>query len=147
MARNRFGIEFSGFDEYIKKLDAIGGGAAVKKGAEEALIASKKHINPKIESAMQKGNLPAQGRYSTGETLRSLDADMDIDWKNLTASIKIGFDMNVSGMKSIYLIYGTPRMKPVKGLKDILFGAQTRFELAKIQQEAMTEAVKKVMEG
>jgi len=144
MARNRIGLQVEGFEEYMAKLDEVGGTAAMRRGVEEALKESKKYVNPLIEKAMTK--LPAGGRYSTGDTKRSLDKDMSVEWQGATASIKVGFDFSESGLKSIFLMYGTPRMKPVTGLKAAVYGAKTKKEIAAIQGAALDKVIKEIME-
>lgn len=144
MARNRIGLQVAGFEEYMAKLDEVGGKSAMKRGVEEALKESKKYVNPLIEQSMTK--LPAGGRYSTGNTKKSLDKDMSVDWQGDTASIKVGFDFSESGLKSIFLMYGTPRMKPVTGLKAAVYGAKTQKEIAAIQGAALDKVIKEIME-
>lgn len=129
----------------MAKLDKLGGTQAMKKGVEEALIESKKHVNPLIEQAMAK--LPAGGKYSSGDTKKSIDKDMSVEWQGMTASVKVGFDFSKSGLTSIFLMYGTPRMKPVSGLKNAIYGAKTQKELATIQEEALQKVIKEIMEG
>lgn len=145
MARNRIGLQFNGWDEYIAKLDELGGTQLMKKGVEEALIESKKHVNPLIEKAMTK--LPARGKYSTGDTKKSIDKDNKVDWSGMTGEIKVGFDFSKSGTTSIFLMYGTPRMKPVSGLKSAIYGAKTQKETAEIQERVLSDVIKRVMEG
>lgn len=148
MARNKIGLQVEGFEDYMAKLDELGGTAAMKRGVEDALKASKKYVNPLIENAMAKGNLPAKGRYSYDETTKkSIDDSMSVEWQGATASIKVGFDFKKSGMTSIFLMYGTPKMPPVKGLKTAIYGAKTKKEIAVIQTEALEKAIKRVMEG
>ena len=144
MARNRIGLQVAGFEDYMAKLDELGGTAAMRRGVEEALKDSKKHVNPLIAQAMTK--LPAAGRYSTGRTKESIDDSMSVDWEGATASIKVGFDFKKSGLKSIFLMYGTPRMKPVSGLKGAIYGAKTKREIAAIQAEALDRVIKEIME-
>lgn len=129
----------------MAKLDELGGTDLMKKGVEEALVESKKHVNPLIEQAMTK--LPAGGKYSTGDTKESIDTDMSVDWAGMTGSIKVGFDFKKSGPKSIYLMYGTPRMKPASGLKNAIYGSKTQKEIAEIQERVMSDVIKGVMEG
>jgi hypothetical protein len=128
MARNKIGLQVKGFEEYMAKLDEIGGSAAMKRGVEGALKASKQFVNPQIAAAMSK--LPAGGKYSTGETKASIDTDMSVTWEGMTAYIKVGFDFKQSGIKSIFLMYGTPKMQPVPGLKNAIYGAKTKKQLA-----------------
>ena len=135
MARNRIGLQVEGFEEYMAKLDEIGGTAAMRRGVEGALIESKKYVNPLIEQAMTK--LPAGGRYSTGDTKKSMDKDMSVYWEGMTGSINVGFDFSESGSNSIFLMYGTPRMKPVTGLKAAVYGAEAALD--KVIKEIMEE--------
>ena len=145
VARKKIGLQFNGWEDYIAKLDELGGTKAMKKGVEEALIESKKHVNPLIEKSM--GKLPAGGRYSTGDTKKSIDNENKVEWSGMTGEIKIGFDFSKSGLKSIFLMYGTPKMKPITGLKSAIYGTKTQKEIAEIQEKVLSEAIKKVMEG
>ena len=145
MARKKIGLQFNGWEDYIAKLDELGGTNAMKKGVEEALIESKKHVNPLIEKSM--GKLPAGGRYSTGGTKESIDKENKVEWSGMTGEIKVGFDFSKSGVKSIFLMYGTPKMKPVTGLKSAIYGNKTQKEIAEIQEKVLSNHIKKVMEG
>ena len=152
MARNRVGLVANGLEEYMNKLEELGGTTAMKKGAEAALKASKQYVNPLINQAMATGNLPAGGKYSFGDTKESIDDSMDIEWSGLTGEIKIGFDFSKSGTTSIFLmegikVNGTPRMTPVKGLKAAIYGNKTKKAIAELQGEALTNAIKEIMEG
>lgn len=145
MARARIGLQFDGWTEYIDKLDKIAGTHGMKKGVEAGLIASKKHVTPKIEQAMS--HLPAGGKYSTGRTKKSIDDSNDITWSAMTGEIKVGFDFDKSGVTSIFLMYGTPRMRPVKGLKDAIYGRKTQKELAEIQEKEVMKVIRDIMGG
>lgn len=145
MGRNRIGLQVKELDDYMAKLDELGSSDAMKRGVESALKASKQYVNPQIKSAMSR--LPAKGKYSTGGTEESIDTDMRVDWDGLTATIKVGFDFKKSGLKSIYLMYGTPKMSPVNGLKAAIYGAKTQKELATIQEEVLQKVILRIMEG
>ena len=147
MARKKIGLQFDGWEEYMDKLDRLGGTQAMKKGVEEALTESKKHVNPLIEKNMAKNKLPAKGKYSYGDTKESIDEDMSVEWSGMTGEIKVGFDFSKSGMKSIFLMYGTPKMKPVSGLKSAIYGAKTQKEIAEIQEKVLSDHIKRIMEG
>ena len=152
MARKKIGLQFDGWEDYLAKLDELGGSQAMKKGVEEALIESKKHVNPLIEKSMVNSKLPARGKYSTGDTKESIDKEMIVEWSGMTGEIKVGFDFSKSGPKSIFLmegtvVYGTPRMKPVSGLKSAIYGSKTQKEIAEIQEKVLSDYVKRVMEG
>ena len=148
MARAKIGLQVKGFEEYMEKLDKIGGSDAMKRGTESALKASKSYVNPLITSAMAKSNLPAQGRYSVNEgTKKSIDTGMDVEWEGMTASVKVGFKFKESGMKGIFLMYGTPKMQPVAGLQDAIYGGKTQRQIAKLQGEALNKVIERIMEG
>ena len=145
MARNKIGLQVKGFEEYMAKLDKLGGSKAMKQGVESALKSSKEYVTPLIESAMD--NLPAMGKYSTGDTKESIDKGTDVEWNGMTASIKVGFDFKKSGLKSIYLMYGTPKMPKVNGLYDAIYGSKTQKQIGKIQAETLAKVIDEYMEG
>ena len=148
MARKKIGLNFEGWEDYMAKLDQLGGTQVLKKGVEKALIESKKHVNPLIDKAMVLSNLPAHGDYSVDEgTRKSIDDDMSVEWEGMTGSIKVGFDFSKSGMKSIFLMYGTPKQDPVSGLESAIYGTKTHKEIAEIQEKVLSNHIKKVMEG
>lgn len=143
--RNRLSLQARGFEEYMAKLDELGGTDAMKRGVEGALKASKQYVNPLIKQAMTQ--LPAGGRYSTGETKQSINEDMTVEWENMTASIKVGFNFKESGLKSIFLMYGTPKHNPVVGLYEGIYGRRTQREIGKIQAKELEKVIKRIMEG
>lgn len=147
MARNKIGIQFAGFDELMEKLDKLGDSDAMKRGVEAGLKASKQYVNEQITASVQKSNLPAHGKYSHGETVHSIDKNFKVDWEGLMASTKVGFDFSKSGMISIYLMYGTPKMKPVPGLYDAIYGKKTQSQIKKLQKEAINKVIQRMMEG
>lgn len=153
MARNRIGLQANGFEEYMAKLDELGNGAAMKRGVESALKASKQYVNANVDSIMVKSNMPAvkakdgAGAYWTGDTKDSLDKNMSVEWQGMTGSVKVGFDFKKSGTTSIFLMYGTPKQKPVAGLKNAIYGAKTQREIKQIQAEALDKVIKRIMEG
>ncbi len=145
--RNKVGLQFEGWQEMLANLDKLGGSDAMKKGAEAGLTASKEAVNEKLEKAIEKSNLPAHGRFSTGETKKSIDKEMKVDWEGGTGSIKVGFDFSKSGLVSIFLMYGTPSMKPVKGLKAAVYGTKTQKEIGELQEAEISKVIKRIMEG
>lgn len=145
MAKKRFSLEFDGMEKLAKKLESLNGN--LKLTAEKALQESQKIVTPKIKKAMQKENLPAKGKYSSGDTEKSIIENDTVSWNGTVASIDIGFDMDKSGLKSIYLMHGTPRMNPVKGLKASIYGSATKKEVETIQAEVFQNEIKRLMEG
>lgn len=148
MAKNKMGLKFEGWDEYMAKLDELGGSGAMKRGVEAGLKASKSYVNPLINKAVTTPNLPAGGKYGSGADVRAaIDQELKVEWDGMTGEINIGFTFENIGLLSIYLIYGTPKMSPAKGLKAAIYGAKTQKEVARIQQEALSKVIKRIMEG
>lgn len=147
MARNRVTIDFKGFDDYMAKLDELGSSQAMKKAVDAGLKSSKEYVNKEITRAMQKSNLPARGKYSHGDTVKSIDKNFKVEWDGMLAETKIGFDFSKSGLLSIFLMYGTPKMEPVNGLYDSIYGRTTKTKIRKLQKEAIQKVIKRKMEG
>lgn len=147
MARNKIGLKFDGWEETLEKLDKLGGTAVMKRAVTNALTASKEYVTPLIEKAVSDSNLPAKGEYSSGDTSQSIDKDEKVDWSAMTGTIKVGFDFDKSGSKSIFLMYGTPKMKPAKGLKSAIYGAKTKKAVAEIQSEEINKVINEIMGG
>lgn len=142
MAKKKNGFDASVLAKYADELDSVGGSAAITRATEAAMISAKMLINNEIRNAMQPGNLPAGGEYSAGDTLESLDTTTAVKWEGNTASLRLGFDMSASGITSILLMYGTPKMKPANGLREAVYGESARRTA---RQEKET-AIKKVLE-
>ena len=142
MARKKNGFDTTMLEKYAERVEAAGGHAALKRATEAAMITAKQEINKKITSKMQQANLPAGGKYSTGDTLDSLDKTMAVDWDGNIAKLPLGFNMDESGITSVLLMHGTPHQAPVKGLKEAVKG-QGAMRAMKREQEA---ALKKILE-
>lgn len=142
--RNRIGITFSGFDELAAKLDELTND--IKPAVEKALKAGHENVTEKLKKSVQKNKLPAKGKYSTGATEKSLRTDSKVEWNGTIATIKVGFDISKS-MQSIYLMYGTPKMKPVAGMKAAIYGKSSIKEREELQKKIFDKAIKEAMEG
>ena len=147
MAKAKMGLQFDGWEETITKLNNLAGNTVTKKAVSEALIKSKEHVNVGIEKTVGSGSLPAKGKYSTGDTKDSINRDKEVTWQGQTASIKVGFDFKKSGTTSIFLMYGTPKMKPAKGLRNAIYGSKAQKEIAEIQSEIINRYIVEEMEG
>lgn len=147
-SKNTIGLQFSGFDELAERFDKLGGD--LNRITQEALEESQKAVTLKISQKMNKSNLPAGGKYSTGQTEKSIIKDTKVDWQGSVASIDVGFEMKTpqgTSLTSIFLIYGTPRQKPVDGLYNALYGNKTKKEIASIQKNIFNQGIKDIMEG
>lgn len=144
-AKNRIGLQFSGFQEMAARLDELQGD--LQRTTEEALIKSKEVVTAKLLEATNKANYPAQGKYSTGRIRQSIDTTQNVMWQGTTAEINVGFDLKKSGLTSIYLMYGTPRMAKVQAIYDAVYGSRVKAEIKRIQKETFDAAIKEKMEG
>lgn len=143
--KNRIGLQFSGFAEMTARLDELQGD--LQRTTEEALIKSKEIVTAKLLEATNKANYPKQGKYSTGRTRQSIDTTQNVTWQGTTAEINVGFDLKKSGLTSIYLMYGTPRMAKVQAIYDAIYGSHVKAEIKRIQKETFDAAIKEKMEG
>ena len=147
MPKNKIGLKFDGWEKLMANIDKMAGMTAMQEVTKSALKATKSYVNSNVMKIMAKSNLPAKGKYSAGLTLDSLDNDFVVAWSGYTAEIAIGFDFDVSGLRSIFLMYGTPKMKPVAGLKNAIYGNKTKKEISKIQSEAVNKYITRHMGG
>lgn len=143
LARKKTGILFRGFEEYMEKLDGLAGD--LKGVTEEALKESERLITPKLHQDMKK-------HKRTGRTENSIDDNAKVKWEGTQGAIKIGFNLADGGLASIFLMYGvrvhgTPRIEKDQKLYNDIYGAKTRKEIAKKQEEIFSQAIKKRMGG
>jgi hypothetical protein len=138
MAKNKISLQFKGFEEYAERLDKLGGD--LKATTEKALQNSHDYITPKVRAAMNK-------HHRTGETEDSIAGNAKVVWEGSVASIDIGFNLTEGGMPSIFLMYGTPRMKKDQALYDSIYGNRTKKAIKELQEKTFARAIKKAMGG
>lgn len=107
------GIEFDGFAEYAEKIDMLGGDLI--KVFSDAMQQTAETIQADTRAAVQKPNLPAAGKYSTGDTANSIISDTTPQVSGSVISVDVGFDKSKPGSGG-FLITGTPRMQPAAQL-------------------------------
>lgn len=135
--RKNSGFDIGPLQDFAERLEAAGGDKAIRWAVGDALRATKMELNRQVENRMKTANLPAGGKYSTGETMESLDRTYRETWEGNVASIPFGFDESKSGATSIFLRYGTPKMRPVSGLNNALKGTVARKKIREAQVQAM----------
>lgn len=143
--KNKIVFDVSAVQELVEKFESLNGD--LKATTTEALQKSKAKVTFNLLSATEKKNYPAKGKYSTGKTRKSIDTSKTVTWEGTRGTISAGFDFEKGGMASIYLMYGTPRMKPVKKIYNAIYGTKTRKEITEIQKDVFAKAIKKKMEG
>lgn len=114
--KNRMWLDTSGMEGWIEALDKAG--ADVKEIADQALMETAEKIQADTLDAMQAGSLPAKGRYATGRTKNLVLSGVKVKWEGGKAAVNVGFDQTKPGA-GIYLITGTPKMKPDRKLNQI----------------------------
>jgi hypothetical protein len=142
MPKNKIGLQFSGLDEMIERLEAAE--ANIKSATEAALKASKSIVNQGLTKDTTNANFPAGGKYATGALKKSIDKDFNVKWEGTTAGIEIGYDFKKSGMAQIFLMYGTPKMAKVQKIYDDIYGTRTKRKIAEAQKAAMQKVIDRV---
>ena len=136
-------LEFSGFNEYISKLNKLE--ADVTQIATDALYAANDVVRDAAAVAIQKPNLPRQGRYSRkhGGSAESLRQEPIIDVKGTEVAAHVGFDLKKGGYPTLFLMYGTPKMAKVQALYDAFFGQEGAIMAA--ERKVYDEAIERIM--
>ena len=141
------GIEIDGFSRILIRLNEAN--ANVKAITEKALTETQKYFQGAAEEGMQDSNLPAGGkmrRKSGKGTADSIVKTPDISWSGSKASVGVGFKLSDNGLVSIFLTYGTPRMKPDKVLKKYFNtkrpNKQVMEEVKTIQEDVFYQALR-----
>lgn len=135
-------LELEGLDALLARIKSLDGDA--KPIAEAALTETHRIVTEKAAEALQPAYLPAKGKYSTGRTLRSLQREARIEWDGSVASVDVGFDINEGGLTSIFLMHGTPKMKPDRQLYNAFYGKATKAEILDAQEQAFYDGIRKL---
>ena len=133
MARkNKIGLQIEGFDDLIQQFKELE--KDIKPIAEEALRESQKIIAAKSHEAMSK-------HHKTGDTEKTIIEDGKVEWEGSEVGIGVGFDIKVGGLPSIFLMYGTPRMKKDSKVYNAVYGKKTMDEVSMIQALIFADAI------
>lgn len=142
--RNTLQFDFKAFESLLTKLDEVGGD--IMEETELALLDIGETVGNDTLNAVQKTNLPAKGKFSKGDTEKSVIKNPCVNWRGSTASINIGFDYGKSGAGG-FLITGTPRMKPVRDLNRMYKGKKYTKALTDEMCADVNKMIIKKMEG
>ena len=116
MSRNTLKFETAGLDRIIDHLKQLDG--EVKTAVTDALEQSGETITDDTQDAVKEVNLPAGGKYSIGNTAKSIVTPKVIWIGGTQAEMGVGFDYAKKGAGG-FLITGTPRMRPDDALQQI----------------------------
>lgn len=142
--RNTLKLQLGGFEELITKLDSLGGD--IKGVVEDALGQAGETIGYDTIEALAKENLPRKGKYSTGDTEKSVILNPPVEWEGQTAVIGVGFDYNKPGAGGL-LISGTPRMKPDTKLKGMHRGKKYMTQIQDDMKDIVNDEIERRMSG
>ena len=134
----RWGVEFEDFNFYAKKIESLSNKNTLKNVADKSLKKTHNYLTPQIETTFKKHN-------RTGRTLESLRKDDSTEWSGDIGSVDVGFDIKNGGLASIFLMYGTPRMKPDKELYNLFYGSKIKKEVFKIQEDIFNDELQKLL--
>lgn len=145
MAKRYRGLGFDQdiFKDYAERLEELNGD--LRQIFTSLLEQTAETVEYDTDDAMAKGNLPARGKYSKGDTKKAIVRDAKITWSGSIGEVPLGFDW---GKKSAagYLISGTPRMRPNWELEDMYVNKKYNKNLIKDMQEHLTDEIKARME-
>lgn len=137
MPKNKIGLQFKGFEELIADLEKAEGN--VKGTVEECLKESSKIVTEELEAAMNR-------HTRTGKTKEAIIKNSEVSWEGTTAKIDVGFAFP-EGLPSIFLMYGTPRMKKDQKVYNAIYGKTVRDKIARVQEEILQKAVDDAIGG
>lgn len=138
MAKSKFGIQFDGFTELAEKYDKLGGD--LQEITADCLKAAHEIVTPKITADMVR-------HHRTGRTQKSIVKNARVEWEGTTGVIDVGFNLKNGGMPSIFLMYGTPRMKKDTKLYNDIYGSTVKKQIAEKQDEILTNAIQQRLGG
>lgn len=122
----------NGFADLAEQLDKITNN--IKPAVDEALQKTHSYITPNLDEAMNKHN-------RTYKTVKSLIKDNGVTWEGFVATVDVGFRIREGGLPSIFLMYGTPRMKKDTKLYNAIKGTATKKYIYELQTKIMNEHI------
>lgn len=144
MGRNILKLDTRGIEELITRLDQLNGN--VKAAVTDALTQAGETITDDTRAAIQPQHLPAKGKYSNGDTSRSIIDHPQVEWSGTIAEIGVGFDFGKPGAGG-YLITGSPKMTPDFELQRIYKQKKYMSEIQKDMGELISDYIEEALEG
>lgn len=134
--RNRIGMDLSQLESLAAKYESAGG--KLKDLAEGCLTAAHEAVTPDLKKDIKKHN-------RTGKTEASIVEDAKVEWEGTRGSIPIGFKISDGGLPSVFLMYGTPRIKKDTKLHSDIYGSKAKKKIVKAQEEVFQKGIKKLL--
>lgn len=142
--RIKFGFDTKGFEDLAARFDGLGGD--LQAFFTDQLEQIGETVGEDTLEAVRASNLPAGGKYSQGDTAKSIIQNPKVSWTGNIGSLPIGFDYAKPGAGG-FLITGTPRMKPDYQLETIYARKKYCAGLMKEVSDALTEEIGRRMKG
>lgn len=137
-------IEFGVFEDLAAQLEKLG--ADMKETFSEVMEKEGRKVAQDTKAAVAAANLPAGGKYSQGETAKSIIENPRVEWSGFLGELPLGFNKTMRGAGG-FLITGTPRMRPDYALEKIYgqkrYESQMKKEIAKGLQEQIDKRLGK----
>ena len=138
-ARNKmFSIDFKQFEEYGERLDQLG--FDIQQSVGDAMEHAGHTVQDDVSAAVEHSNLPAQGKYSKGQTAESVISDVAVQWSGMIGELPLGFDKTKPGAGG-FLITGTPKMQPDKALAKIFQSKKYKSDITKEIREELQRLI------
>ncbi len=142
--KNFIQIDFNVFAEYAEKLDELD--ADLIEVFTDAMEQAGQTVADDTIEALSPANLPAQGKYSSGDTEASVIREPKVTASGMVLEMGLGFDKTKPGAGG-WLITGTPKMQPDAELERIY--GQKRYTRTIVEQieETLQDAIDDIMGG
>lgn len=136
----RMSLIFKGFEDLAYQIEQAE--KDLRGAVNEALTETQGIIQSNTRQAAAKYTKGGT-KYSTGRMLAAVKADTGPEWSGTVASVGVGFDLGKpGGYHSIFVMYGTPRMKKDVKLYNAIRGARTKQQVAQAQERIMQDHLK-----
>ena len=122
---NKMSCDFTGFKDLLERLDEISGD--IKPAVNECLEKVHGMITEEAAEAIKKYHL-------TGDTEKSLIDKPSVEWSGMQAEMNVGFKIRDGGLASIFLMYGTPKMKKDQQLYNAFRGSKMKKRIKEVQE-------------
>lgn len=140
---SKMSLDMSDFEkQMLKKLNELQ--ADVPKIVTKALEKTHEIVTEKALEAMKKENLPAKGKFSSSATEASILREAKVYGIGEALAVDVGFSIGNGGLASIFLLYGTPRMKKSQKLYDAFFSNATKSEVLTAQEQIIFNELQKI---
>lgn len=137
--KSKFAFRFDEMYDLADRIEKAGGD--LQQAVDKALRDTHDYITSQLSTEIAH-------HVQTGETRDALVRTPKVKWINpLKAQVNIGFDLADGGWPSIFLMWGTPKMKPDIKLRKAAYGPAVQREVARIQREALEAFLQTLTKG